>query len=35
MGKIAGIGEKLKKLRNILRAINNNELKIKGIGKKK
>jgi len=34
MGKIPGIGAKLKKLPNILRATSNIELKIKGIGKK-
>jgi len=34
MGKITGIGEKLKTLLNIFGATNNIELKIKGIGKK-
>ena len=35
MDKITKIGEKLKTLLNILRTINNIELKIKRVGKKK
>jgi len=35
MDKITGIGGKLKTLLNILRTINNIELKIKRVGKKK